>query len=171
MGDNGQTHDATKSLQVVPERFAVRGETLVTYRFRTGTIGLASPLEFAAARGSVWKRLRKLISRADETAAVRILPGTRLRVNSVPDEISRDFGVGSMEDVTFVELSAETCRYRHAIRFRNSRHALLQMFGEGVSFKVLADGSNDRMPDEEPQEPRKLTTPETESSVGAPLFR
>jgi hypothetical protein len=76
-----------------------------------------------------------------------------------------------MEDVTFVELSAETCRYRHAIRFRNSRHALLQMFGEGVSFKVLADGSNDQTPDEEPQEPRKLSTPETESSVGVPLSR
>ena len=36
------------SLQEAPRRLAVAGEILVTYRFRTGSIGLASPLEMAA---------------------------------------------------------------------------------------------------------------------------
>ena len=36
------------SLQEAPRRVAVAGEILVTYRFRSGSIGLASPLEMAA---------------------------------------------------------------------------------------------------------------------------
>jgi hypothetical protein len=159
------------SLQGVPERLAIKGEVLISYCFRTGSIGLASPVEFAAARGSAWKRLINRLLRSDETAAVRILPGTRLRVRSVPDDMGWEFGVGAIENVTFVELSAEACRHRHAIRFRNGRHVLLQTFGEGVSFEVLADGSNDRKPDEEPKEPRKLAQPATDSRGWASLPR
>jgi hypothetical protein len=159
------------SLQGVPERLAVKGEVLVTYRFRTGSIGLASPLDFAAARGSAWKRLVRRLKRIDDTAAVRLFPGTRLRIHSVPEEMSWEFGVGTLEDVTFVEFFNGECRHRHAIRFRNGRHALLQMFGEGVSFQVLADGSNDRQPDDEPQEPLRLTQPETDLWGWAPLAR
>jgi hypothetical protein len=147
------------SLQGVRERLAVKGEILVTYRFRTGSIGLVSPVEIAAAKLSIWKRLLHPGLRPGENAAVRVSPGTRLRVNPVRDQICGEFDVSAMEDVTFVELSAEACRYRHAIRFRNGRHVLLQRFGEGVSFKVIADGSNDREADEEPQEPCRLKQP------------
>lgn len=156
------------SLQGVCERLAIKGEVLVTYRFRTGSIGLVSPVEIAAARGSAWKRLLNFRRRPGETAAVRVPPGTRLRVNFVPAEMCWEFGVGASEDVTFVELSAEGCHYRHAIRFRNGRHVLLQRFGEGVSFKVIADGSQDRKPNEEPQEPLRLREPKTEWFAGAP---
>jgi hypothetical protein len=159
------------SLQGVPERLAVKGEVLITYRFRTGSIGLVSPVEFAAARGSAWKRLIHRFLRTDATAAVRVSPGTRLKIHSVPDEMSWEFGVGAIEDVTFVELSAEACRHRHAIRFRNGRHALLQMFGEGVSLQVLADGSNGRKPDHEPQEPFRIPQPETDLWGWVPLSR
>jgi hypothetical protein len=155
------------SLHEICERLAVKGEILVTYRFRNRSIGLVSPVEIAAARGPFWKRLLNLNRRSGENAAVRVSPGTRLRVNAVPDELCWEFGVGASEDVTFVELSAEKCHYRHAIRFRNGRHVLLQRFGEGVSFKVIADGSKDRNPDEEPEEPQRLNQPVAERFAGA----
>ena len=39
------------SLQEVPERLAVQGEVLVSYRFRTGSVGLASPGEHCRIQG------------------------------------------------------------------------------------------------------------------------
>jgi hypothetical protein len=72
--------------------------------------------------------------------------------------------------VNFVELSAEGCHLRDAIRFRNGRHVLLQRFGEGIWFEVLADGSIDREPDQEPEESCKLVPPPVESR-GATLLR
>jgi hypothetical protein len=171
------------SLQRVPQRLAVEGEILVSYRFRTGSVGLASPGEIAGSKGvwqgiggrrswwSRWKRRISLLLRPDKTAAIRVSPTARLRVNSVPDEIQREFGVTPIENVNFVELSAEGCRLRDAIRFRNGRHVLLQRFGEGVWFEVLADGSNDQQPNEEPEESRKLAEPQAESRGGATLLR
>jgi hypothetical protein len=90
-------------------------------------------------------------------------------VNSVPDDIREEFGLAVTENVNFVQLNADLCRDRDAIRFGNGRHVLLQRFGEGVWFEVLADGSNDRQPDEEPGESHKLAPPEPESCTGASL--
>ena len=168
------------SLQEAPRRLAVAGEILVTYRFRTGSIGLASPLEMAAkgvrckigsrrSWWSAWKFRMERLRRPDKAAAVRVSPGTRLRVNSVPNEIRREFGVGATESVNCVQLSEEAGCDRDAIRFRNGRHVLLQRFGEGVWFEVLADGSNDRKPDEDPEVPRKLSEPNMDSHAGAYL--
>jgi hypothetical protein len=164
------------SLQRVAERLACEGEILVTYRFRTGSVGLASPVGMDGARGvghqswwSAWKRKMSRFLRSDDTAAVRVSPGKRLRVNSVPDDIRQEFDVGVTENVNFVQLNAEVCRDRDAIRFGNGRHILLQRFGEGIWFEVLADGSNDRQPDEEPEESHKLAPPVTESFTGASL--
>jgi hypothetical protein len=171
------------SLQGVPERLAVQGEVLVSYRFRTGSVGLASPGDIAGSEGvwhglggrpswwSSWKRRAKHFLRRDKTATIRVSPTARLRVNSVPDEIQAEFGVSAIENVNFVQLSAEGCRLRDAIRFRNGRHVLLQRFGEGIWFEVLSDGSNDRDPNQEPEESRKLTEPQAESRGGAALLR
>lgn len=165
------------SLQRVVERVAFEGEILVTYRFRTGSLGLASPVGMAGVRvkggrRSWWRALKRKISLlvgSDETAAVRVSPGKRLRVNFVPDEIRQEFDVGATENVTFVKLNADACRDRDAIRFGNGRHVLLQRFGEGIWFEVLADGSTDLPPNEEPEESHKLAPPVTESCTGASL--
>jgi hypothetical protein len=171
------------SLKRAPERLAVEGEILVSYRFRSGSVGLASPGELAGSKGvrggiggrrswwSSWKRRMHRFFQSDKTAAIRVSPSARLRVNSVPDEIQREFGVSAIENVSFVELSAEGCRLRNAIRFRNGRHVLLQRFGEGIWFEVLADGSNDWKPNEEPEESRKLVQPQAELRSGAALLR
>jgi hypothetical protein len=164
------------SLQRVTERLACEGEILVTYRFQTGSVGLASPVGMDGVSGNVprswwsrWKRRMRRLVGSDETATVRVSPGKRLRVNSVPDEIRQEFDVGVTENVNFIQLSAEGCRDRDAIRFANGRHVLLQRFGEGIWFEVLADGSNDSHPDEEPEESHKLAPPVTESFTGASL--
>ena len=168
------------SLQEAPRRVAVAGEILVTYRFRSGSIGLASPLEMAAkgvrckigSRRSWWSAWRFRMERRrrpDHSAAVRVPRGTRLRVKSVPAEIRREFGVEPTEDVNCVPLRAESGCDRDAIRFRNGRHVLLQRFGEGVWFEVLADGSHERKPVEDPEVPRKLSQPEMDSHAGAYL--
>jgi hypothetical protein len=168
------------SLQEAPRRVAVAGEILVTYRFRTGSIGLASPLEMAAkgvrckigsrrSWWSAWKFRMDRRRRPDKSAAVRVPPGTRLRVKSVPKEIRREFGVDATENVNCVQLGAESGCDRDAIRFRNGRHVLLQRFGEGVCFQVLADGSHDQKPDEDPEVPCKLSQPDMDSHAAAYL--
>jgi hypothetical protein len=171
------------TLKRAPERLAVEGEILVSYRFQTGSVGLASPGEIVGSKGvwggvggrrswwSRWKRRINLFRQPDKTAAIRVSPTARLRVNSVPDEIQQEFGVSAIENVNFVELSAEGCYLRDAIRFRNGRHVLLQRFGEGIWFEVLADGSNDQEPNQEPEESRKLVQPPAESRGGAALLR
>ena len=171
------------TLKRAPERLAVEGEILVSYRFRTGSVGLASPGELDGSKGvlggigvrrSWWwlcKRRLHLFRQPDKTAAIRVSPRARLRVNAVPDEIQQEFGVSAIENVNFVELSAEGCYLRDAIRFGNGRHVLLQRFGEGIWFEVLADGSIDTEPDQEPEESCKLTQPPAESRSGAALLR
>jgi hypothetical protein len=155
----------------------VAGEILVTYRFRTGSIGLASPLEMAAkgvqckigSRGSwwsAWKFRMDRLRRPDKSTAVRVPNGTRLRIKCVPNEIRQEFGVDAREHVNCVQLGAEAGE-RDAIRFRNGRHVLLQRFGEGVWFEVLADGSHDQKPDEDPEIPCKLSQPDMDSHAGA----
>ena len=107
--------------------------------------------------------------RPDKSAAVRVPPGTRLRIRSVPNEIRREFDVDAAENVNCVQLGEEAGSDRDAIRFRNGRHVLLQRFGEGVWFEVLADGSHDQTPDEDPEIPCKLLQPAMDSHAGAYL--
>jgi hypothetical protein len=158
----------------VLERLAIEGEVLITYRFHTGWIGLASPVEIAAANRiegrrslwSAWMRLLEICLQPDRTPSVRVSPGTHLRVNPVPNEIAVEYAVGTIEDVTFVHLAGSGCLHRDAIRFGNGRHVLLQRFREGVVFQVLADGSDDGNRNEEPLEASKLRQPEAGSYSG-----
>ena len=75
-----------------------------------------------------------------EVAAVCIPPGARLRVVGVPTSMQEEFGIGSVEDVKLIELSASAYEYRDAIQFTNGRRALLQDLHEGVCFEVLSLG-------------------------------
>ena len=161
-------------MHTISQRLAREGEILVTFRFRTGRIGLASLIEIAAARqlrgrGSLWSawfHALELCLRPHQPPSVRVSPGAHLRITSVPRQIVQEFGVRRVEDVTFVRLSS-SCVHRDAIRFVNGRHLLLQRFAEGVAFQVLTDGSGDWDCDREPSEPLELGQPETSPFAGA----
>jgi hypothetical protein len=140
------------SLHTVPNRLAVEGEQLVTHRFPTYSIGMASPadLEQPACTGhdstkqggSWWSVLKTWLSppplRNEKIPAVCIPPGARLRLTDVPRDMQQEFGIGPVEEVTFVELSASAYRYRDGIRFENGREVLLQNIREGVRLDVLS---------------------------------
>ena len=145
------------SLHAVPNRLAVEGEELVTHRFPTSSIGLASPADLekancqmsaTGAAGSWWSMLKSWLNppplRIDKIPAVCIPPGARLRMNSIPRELQEEFGVGQTEEVTFVELSASAYRYRDGVRFPNGREILLQYLDEGLPVDVLSLGGSEQ---------------------------
>ena len=108
------------SLAGVPNRLAVEGEELVVHRFPTGTLGLASP-DTSLARS--WF---SMVRSARVTPAVCVPPGTRLLLRDIPADLQDALGVGTTEQVTFVQQSAEAYQYRDAVRFQNGREILLQ---------------------------------------------
>jgi hypothetical protein len=141
------------SLLSFRNRLAIEGEQLLTYRFPSFSIGLASPAEIKAeafaqqeggSSGSWWSRIKDWLFQPElcskEVAAVCIPPGARLRVVGVPASMQEEFGIGSVEDVKLIELSASAYEYRDAIQFTNGRRALLQDLHEGVRFEVLSLG-------------------------------
>ena len=137
------------SLEGFPNRLAVRGERLITHRFRSGSIGMVSPSDIAAAmlpkeepesRGW-WAAVKCWLSpqtELDIIPAVCIPPGARLRMSRVPNQMQRSQALNPSEDVTFVQLSADAYRYRDAIRFDNGCKVVLQTLGEGVPFEVVS---------------------------------
>ncbi len=145
------------SLHAVPNRLAVEGEELVTYRFPTSSIGLASPADLdrcnrvrqgpTATGRSWWSAIKSWLNppplRAEKVAAVCIPPGARLRVRDVSKDLQQELAVGHVEEVTFVELSASAYRYRDGIRFRNGREILLQYLDEGLRMDVLSLGPSE----------------------------
>jgi hypothetical protein len=142
------------SLHAVPNRLAVEGEQLVTHRFPTSSIGLASPLDLersappqVEAGRSWWRVLKGWLNppplRTEKIPAVCIPPGARLRVDNVPKDLQQELAVNSEEEVTFVQLSASAYRYRDGIRFRNGREILLQYLDEGLRMDVLSLGSSE----------------------------
>jgi len=131
------------SLEGLPNRLAVRGEQLVTHRFVTGSIGMASPLDIVAAneRRGWWSDLRCWLNPRAELnriPAVCIPPGARLRMSSVPENLRKGYDLRCVEEVAFVQLSANAYRYRDAIRFNNGRQETLQALSEGIAFEVLS---------------------------------
>jgi hypothetical protein len=151
------------SLQGVPNRLAVEGEELVTYRFPTWSVGMATPTDIAAAnrpkpqvecRRSWWSALRHWLDphmELDQVPAVCIPPGAHLFMNHIPEVLRRKFALQAVEDVTFVQLSADAYRYRDGIQFRNGKQVLLQELTEGVRFKVLSLASSQQGTEAEPQ--------------------
>ncbi len=136
------------SLQGLPNRLANEGEQLVTHRFSTGSIGLASPAEMEAPcrrpqkvqQESWWMRLKQWLAEPimpPGPPAVCIAPGTCLRMSRIPDSVRREFALTDVETVTFVQFSAEPFQYRDGIEFANGRRTLLQTLREGVAFEVL----------------------------------
>ena len=112
------------SLTGIPNRLAVEGEELVVHRFRTGSLGLASPCPSVSRWWS-------------GTPAVCVPPGARLMLLDVPRRLRHDLAVGPIEEVTFVQLSATPYQFRDAFRFQNGRAVRLQELSEGMPVRVL----------------------------------
>ena len=120
------------SLAYFPNRLAVEGEQLVVHRFPCGTLGLAS------SRRTLWQRLFP-----SGVPAVCVPPGARLRIEDIAQPLQRRLGIGEVEEVTFVQQSAEAFTYRDAVRFVSGREILLQRLPCGLKVEVLSLGGSE----------------------------
>jgi hypothetical protein len=144
------------SLHVYPNRLATDGEELVVHRFGGVSLGLASPSDLrpviTASSGDPnpkkpwswtafkeWFRARRPQGQTDKrTPAVCVPPGARLLLKDIPKSLQRELGIGELEEVKFVETSAEVNTYRDAVRFNNGRQLMLQALREGQRVTVLS---------------------------------
>jgi len=134
------------SLMAVPNRLAREGEELVTYRFPTGSLGMASPADVKrvaaprpAIRRTLWQTLKEWFDPPPATAvcAVCIPPGARLELWGIPSRLQQQLGVGCTEEVVFTQLSANVNSYRDALRFSGGNEVRLQDLREGMRVRVL----------------------------------
>jgi hypothetical protein len=150
------------SLHTYPNRLATDGEDLVIHRFGAGSLGLASPADLApvisastTAHGGLWYRAKAWFlgrnpkwEAEKRVPAVCIPPGARLILRDIPKSLQRELGVGEVEEVAFIEITAEANTYRDAVRFSNCRQALLQQMREGQRVKVLSTAAGEHEPAE-----------------------
>src|SRR5215831_8087066 len=119
------------SLAHYPNRLAVEGEQLVVHRFPSGTVGLASSGQEMSSSSQNPKR-------SACNCAVCVPPGAQLRLHDIPEHIQTSLGVGAVEEVMFVERSAEAFVHRDAVGFGNGRQVLLQYLHVGQRVDVLS---------------------------------
>ena len=150
------------SLHTYPNRLATDGEDLVIHRFGAGSLGLASPADLApvisatkTAPGAMWSRAKEWFlgrnpkwEAEKRVPAVCIPPGARLILRDIPKSLQRELGVCEVEEVSFIEITAEVNTYRDAVRFGNCRQALLQQMREGQRVKVLSTAAGELDPAE-----------------------
>ena len=150
------------SLHTYPNRLATDGEDLVVHRFGAGSLGLASPADLSpvisaskATHGTLWSRAKAWFlgrnprwEAESRVPAVCIPPGARLLLSDIPKNLQRELSIGEIEEVEFVETTAEVNTYRDAVRFKNSRQALLQQLREGQRVHVLSIGVEEFEPAE-----------------------
>jgi len=134
------------SLMAVPNRLAREGEELVSHRFPTGSLGLASPADVKRAadpplpaRRGLWCAVKEFFNppKIASVPAVCIPPGARLQLRDIPSRLQNEMGVGPAEIVTFTQISAAVNSYRDAVRFENGRELRLQELREGQRVRVL----------------------------------
>ncbi len=133
------------SLMEFPNRLAVEGESLVVHRFRSGSLGLASPsdccprIENPSRSRTFWAAVKEFFNPPIPVSgpAVCIPPGARLILHDVPRRVQNDFAVGECEEVTFVQLSEMANFYRDAVRFRTGDTLRLQDLLEGQQVDVV----------------------------------
>ena len=150
------------SLHTYPNRLASDGEDLVVHRFGAGSLGLASPADLApvisaakSAHGTLWTRAKAWFlgrnpkwEAEKRVPAVCIPPYARLELQDIPKSLQRELSVGEVEEVQFIEITAEVNTYRDAVRFKNGRQALLQQLREGQRVRVLSIGVEEFEPAE-----------------------
>jgi hypothetical protein len=140
------------SLCGLPTRLAVDGEELVVHRFRTGSMGLASPADLRPAkqtaspalRKSLWGFVKSIFEEPQDSpaaVAVCVPPGAQLILKNIPEDLQRRWDVEKEEAVFFLQTSADANNYRDAVRFRNGLQILLQGLREGIPVYVLSSGN------------------------------
>lgn len=138
----------------LPNRLACEGELLVTHRFPTQLIGLASALDLdeaerrrAEAKGgrrwsfAFWRR-RPRETDGRQVPAVCIPPGAWLRMTHIPVELKQRWALRPVEDVRFTQTGNDPERFRDAIRLGNGRILILQTLPERICFMVLSLGAD-----------------------------
>jgi hypothetical protein len=150
------------SLHTYPNRLAADGENLVVHRFGAGSLGLASPADLVPvisagkrAHGTFWSQAKAWFQGRNpkweaekRVPAVCVPPGARLVLRDIPKNLQRELGVGEMEEVQFIQTTAEVNTYRDAVRFKNCRQALLQQLREGQRVQVISIGVEEFEPAE-----------------------
>lgn len=140
------------SLCGLPTRLAAEGEELVVHRFRSGSMGLASPMDLwptkptmsHARKRSLWERVKSIFedpANSIAVTAVCVPPGAQLLLKDVPNDLQRQWNVAEEEGAFFVQTSADVNRYRDAISFRVGPPILLQNLREGMRVQVLSLGN------------------------------
>jgi hypothetical protein len=133
------------SLMAVPNRLAQEGEELVTHRFPTGSLGLASPVDVRAATAprpavqhTVWQKIRAFFDppAAPAVCAVCIPPGARLQVCDIRKNAATlgRWGGGGSRFYCGRELRNT---YRDAVRFSGGLEVRLQELREGIKVRVV----------------------------------
>lgn len=137
------------SLMEFPNRLAVDGEVLVVHRFRSGSLGLAAPVDCDAAGNiartrTFWGLVKELffLPEPPQTPAVCIPPGARLILHDVPTALQKQLGVNAVEEVTFMQTSAIENRHRDAVRFRTGQTLRLQELTVGQRVMVIDMGNS-----------------------------
>lgn len=134
------------SLMAVPNRLAQEGEELVTHRFPTGSLGMASPGDIQAAitprqpgKQSIWQKIRAFFdpTAAPAVCAVCLPPGAKLLICDIPARLQQQWRTGEREEAVFTQISAAANTYRDAVRFSSGCEVRLQEFREGMRVRVL----------------------------------
>jgi hypothetical protein len=134
------------SLMAVPNRLAHEGEELITHRFPTGSLGMASPAEVRAAitprqpgRQTIWQKIRGFFdpTAAPAVCAVCLPPGAKLLICDIPQRQQLQWGVGEREEAVFTQTTAAVNTYRDAVRFSSGCEVRLQEFREGMRVRVM----------------------------------
>jgi hypothetical protein len=133
------------SLHGIENRLAVQGETLVVYRFHTGSRGLTSPayLESSKPATGFFAFLSRKLVEPQPVCAVCIPDGAMLLLTGISPELRVAYGVSGSETVTFRQTTADEATHRDAVEFRNGATVGLQKLAEGQRVKVLSLSSEE----------------------------
>jgi hypothetical protein len=128
------------SLHGIRNRLAEEGETLVVYRFLTGSKGLTSPgyVKPTLPRKGWLAAIKKFFAADPQVCAVCVPDGAKLIVHGIPQQLQEAHGISASEAVIFRQLSLEVHTYRDAVEFKNGVRVRLQELEEGQRIAVLA---------------------------------
>lgn len=147
------------SLCGLPSRLAVEGEELVVHRFRTGSKGLALPLELSKPdvsaapheKKTLWKKVADIFDdsfrNVPDPRVVCVPPGALLTLRNIPSGVREEFNVTAVEPACFVQTNSNVYQYRDAVRFSNGREALLQGLPEGIKVSIISLGDTSATPE------------------------
>ena len=137
------------SLSGLPNRLAVEGEELVTHRFRTGVMGLASPAELSPTRAPIgqrghknnWEKIKSFFGWAlqmPDACAVCVPPGAQLVLTCVPSQVATTRNITEGSELKFTQTSADVNTHRDALVMPDGTPVLLQVLPQGLRMRVVS---------------------------------